>query len=665
MQSKKQSTLRLVRSGRPARIVAAAVAATLAISATAQVQQGPSSSRSPYLLPSAPNASVVRGVTSIVTSTDLVPLTGSPGSSYEMAGIFDGLGAYDNGNGTVTVIANHEISTGGGVIRRHGASGAFVSETIVDKNTLQVLSSQDLIHTFVLNGVDRSAANGNPLGFSRFCSADLPAPTAFYNPASGLGTQERIYTNGEEGSATGWAVATVATGPAKGRAYVLNRFNLATTPGVTSTAIGAWENLVANPFPQDLTIVAGTNDGGTGVMNNTVNIYLGTKQSTGNEVQRAGLENGLNYFVSVTGNPAEIVNATTRATNITSGTRFSLVAFNSQAPSGTVFSRPEDGSWDPTNPRDFYFVTTDRLDTVTNTGLNQTIGASGAVQAGRSRLWRLRFDDITNPLAGGEIALLIDGGKDNQKVNMMDNMNVGGDGMVYLTEDPGNSTYLGKTWAYDPKTDTLVQLLKFDTTRWGDLAVNGGTPGALAPWTNDKEISGVVDVSDLFPHAADERVILLDVQDHSTNAGVATTSSVEGGQLLLVRVALRAASQPFGVGCAASLAAAPGSRPVLGTAMVSDITNLAPSSTAFLMVGLPLSSPLDLGFVGLPGCNLYQDFVFGVGFPCSSTGPTSARNTFVIPDAFDLTGLVVVMQGWGFDATTLQTSNGLTVRFGS
>jgi hypothetical protein len=47
--------------------------------------------------------------------------------------------------------------------------------------------------------------------------------------------------------------------------------------------------------------------------------------------------------------------------------------------SGTSFSRPEDGAWDPADPRDFYFVTTDRLDT--------TDGGSGPVnQEGRSRL---------------------------------------------------------------------------------------------------------------------------------------------------------------------------------------------------------------------------------------------------------------------------------------
>jgi hypothetical protein len=79
-----------------------------------------------------------------------------------------------------------------------------------------------------------------------------------------------------------------------------------------------------------------------------------------------------------------------------------------------------------------------------------------------------------------------------------------------------------------------VQLLKFDSQRWGELAVHGGTPGALAPWTNDKEISGVDRRQRPVPARRDETVLLLDAQDHSSNAAVATSSSVEGGQLLLL-----------------------------------------------------------------------------------------------------------------------------------
>jgi hypothetical protein len=607
----------------------------------------------------------VRNITSLITTLDLVPTTGAPATPYEVAGIVDGLGAFDNGNGTVTILANHELGSGSGVTRRHGAIGSFVVELIVDKNTLQVLSAQDLIHTVVdAAGVEHNAANSNAVALNRFCSSDLADVAAYYNAASGLGTQERIYFKGEEGGSNGWAIATVATGVDKGRAYILPRFNLATN-GSGINAVGGWENLIASPFPQDLTIVAGTNDGGSGIMNNTVNVYVGTKQSTGSVVERAGLTNGTNYIVGVAGNPAEIVNSTSRATNITSGTRFTL---NLNA-AGTTFSRPEDGAWDPTNPRDFYFVTTDRLDTNTSTGFNQTIGASGpANQNGKSRLWRLRFDDITNPLLGGVVDLLIDGSEDNQKVNMLDNMCVAADGTVFMTEDPGNSTYSGKSWAYDPTTDMLLGLTKMDEARWGDLAVNGGTPGAVAPHANDKEISGVIDVTSMFPHAADEQVLLIDVQDHSSNPAVANAASVEGGQLLLMRVALAGRAVGYGAGCGGlGLAAQPGSRPVLGSTFLASASGIAPSATTFMMIGLSsatfagLPLPLELSFVGMPGCFLHQDMAIDFAGGMVPSAPSTASYLLPVPSSFQLVGATIYLQAW---TSTLQNSNGLSVVVG-
>ncbi|MEI9807470.1 MAG: hypothetical protein WDO16_06050 [Bacteroidota bacterium] len=135
-------------------------------------------------------------------------------------------------------------------------------------------------------------------------------------------------------------------------------------------------------------------------MANAVSVYVGTKTNTGTEVDKAGLTNGILSFINVTGNPVEIVNASTRATNITNGTSFTLSGTTS-----TVFSRPEDGLWNPADPGQFFFVTTDQLDQVAD-----GIGA----QVGRSRLWRLNFTDISNPALGGTIDLLIDGTERHQ-----------------------------------------------------------------------------------------------------------------------------------------------------------------------------------------------------------------------------------------------------------
>ena len=395
---------------------------------------GPSSSASPYVVPSLP----VVQTASILTVGDWV-------GGYRMVGIPDGLGAFDNDDGTFTLLMNHELGNGSGVLRDHGAKGAFVSRWIVDKSTLNVISGGDLIQqVFLWDAVNqRSFAAPGTFAFNRFCSGDLPELSAFYNAATGLGTRERIYMHGEEGGATGYQMGTVVTGPDAGTSYILGKFDL-TTNGSGLTGVGAWENALANSYPQDKTVVVGNSDGGTGIMTNALAVYVGTKQATGSEVDKAGLTNGTLKFINVIGNPVEIVNSTTRATNIVSGTRFTL-----SGTASTTFSRPEDGAWNPLDPNQFYFVTTDRLDTVSD-GLG--------TQVGQTRLWRLTFDSITNPDLGGRIDLLIDGRVvDGQKVNMFDNITVNArTGQIILLEDVGNAAHNGKVWHYDPDTDVLV-----------------------------------------------------------------------------------------------------------------------------------------------------------------------------------------------------------------
>jgi hypothetical protein len=61
------------------------------------------------------------------------------GSPYRMVGIPDGLGAYDNHDGTFTVLMNHELREVAGVRRAHGGIGAFVSQWTIRKHDLKVL----------------------------------------------------------------------------------------------------------------------------------------------------------------------------------------------------------------------------------------------------------------------------------------------------------------------------------------------------------------------------------------------------------------------------------------------------------------------------------------------------------------------------------------------
>ncbi|MFO0797995.1 MAG: hypothetical protein U0804_10990 [Gemmataceae bacterium] len=447
----------------------------------------------PYVVPSNPAVSTVAIISAGETAVN----------GYRMAGTPDGLGAFDNGDGTFTVLMNHEFSTSQavGVARAHNAAlltdgnaatnpaGSFVSEWVIRKDTLEVVSGRDLIETVVLT-------SGGSLNFDRFCSADLAPVSAF--AFGGLGTADRIYLNGEE-TANGRAFAHVVTGD-----YAHTSFELARLGRV------AFENAVANPFAQALTVVAATDDTTPSATNTggRVYVYVGTKTAAGTPVDRAGLTNGTTYAVQVGSLLAEDRNSPAAG-------RFSLVSPTTTPSStgGTQFLRPEDVSWDPSRPNVLYFATTDRYDQVKD-GVGTTVA--------RSRLYRLTFDDVTNPTAGGTIEAVLDG---TEAGNMYDNIAVDAHGRVILLEDVGNQAHNGKVWMYEAATDRLVQVARHDPARFGDV----GQP-ATAPYNQDEESSGVIDVSDIFGPGT----YLIDDQAHypiTTPAGV-----VEGGQLLLMRV---------------------------------------------------------------------------------------------------------------------------------
>jgi hypothetical protein len=71
-------------------------------------------------------------------ATQALLTVGDSIGGYRMVGIPDGLGAFDNGDGTFTLLMNHELGNTAGITRAHGSVGAFVSEWVVDKTTLQV-----------------------------------------------------------------------------------------------------------------------------------------------------------------------------------------------------------------------------------------------------------------------------------------------------------------------------------------------------------------------------------------------------------------------------------------------------------------------------------------------------------------------------------------------
>jgi hypothetical protein len=466
------------------------------------------------------------------------PVAGT--TAYGMVGIPDGLGAFDNGDGTFTVLMNHEHGNAVGVTRDHGSIGSLVSQWVINKNTLAVNGAKDLIQTVRLwNGSGyTSYSNSSPIpnlsapyngAIGRLCSADLPAVSAFSNAGATLGTTERIFMSGEEIGDEGRVFAHIVTGANAGISYELPRLGKF-----------SWENAVACPYQQNKTIVVGLDDTTPG----QVYVYVGDKTSSGSEVDKAGLTNGLLYGIKVGSTATEL--RASAVGNIVKGgaTAFSLQILNttgdvsartgaqlqsdSVAVGVTQFLRPEDGAWDTLNANWFYFVTTDRYNQI-----KDNIGAQDA----RSRLYRLEFSDITNPTAGGVIRLLIDGSENlaNSGLNMMDNIGVDADGNVLIVEDVGGQAHNGKVARYSPATGKITILAQHDRSRFGDVGVN-----PVSPYNNDEEFSGIIDITSIMAGStlnngrAGERWYLFDDQAHYTTN--VTTAQVEGGQLIAMHL---------------------------------------------------------------------------------------------------------------------------------
>jgi hypothetical protein len=313
--------------------------------------QGPSSSQTPYVVPSAAGWE----------SFSIVSVGDPAANGYRMVGIPDGVGAlagrfvdgrYVNAADYITVFMNHELGATVGVPRAHGQPGAFVSQWTVALDTLAANRGEDLIQHVQLWDAATGQHVAATTAFARLCSADLPATRAFYNPATGRGFNGRIYMNGEEAGLEGRAFGHLVTGALKGTSFELPHLGKF-----------SWENAVPHPNAGDRTIVIGLDDSTPG----QIYVYRGTKQTSGNPVRRAGLVGGKLYGIRVlnggpnySGRPVRVEDngavqgrfVLQDVSDVAAGTGATLQA-TSVSRGVTEFARPEDGAWDPTNPASF------------------------------------------------------------------------------------------------------------------------------------------------------------------------------------------------------------------------------------------------------------------------------------------------------------------------
>lgn len=513
----------LKKNALAARVLLAAAAGTVAAGAFAFETTSPSSTVAPYLETHLPNVLLE----SILTVDDLdIPKTG--GGMTRLVGIPDGIGAIDGDElgepGFFYLIVNHELNSSQGIARDHGNGGAFVSLWKVDKNTFEVVEGDDLIKQVFDWDEGSQSFNLASTTFSRFCSADRPAPTALFNSATGLGTSEILFTNGEEVSGgRGWA--HVVTGADAGSSYQLEHFGFLN-----------FENVLLNPAEQDLTIGAMLDDDEDG----EVYFYVGTKQDTGNDVEKAGLVGGNLYSIAVVGKPYERDDDLASEIGASEPFTLKLIGTDGDRPfdgadteargrdtimppdpaqtfESLKFGGPEDGVWDPRPgfENNFYFVTK-------GTESNNLMAVT--------RLWQAEFNDITDPTAGGTLRLLLDGPEN--RLGSLDNMGfttVNGAPKLYIQEDLGSESRLSKLWEYDITDGTLEELAQHVPNIFFD--------GGADFLTTNEESSGVVSLESILGPGW----FAISIQVHTSRGLSDAGELVEGGQLILMNIDGRSA----------------------------------------------------------------------------------------------------------------------------
>src|SRR5215208_23702 len=485
---------------RDVRVAGATLAVLLAAAAPAAAEQpgieeamGPSTSTPPYVLPAADGVRTA----SLLTVGDKV-------GPYRMVGIPDGLGAYRQDGNALTLLMNHELNDMSGTVRRHGQIGAFVSEWSIDRKSFAVTAGADLIDPGVQYW-DYATSTYSPLPsgifgkpFDRFCSNTLSDPGQLVNEESGNGYDGQLFFPNEENGNIGRAFALTT----EGEMAQLPRLGLA-----------SFENTLPAHNTTDATLTVGAEDGASGQLR----VYTGTKQASGSPVDRAGLTNGTLSVVAVA--DAATDPAFRAAHPKGQVARFTLAPVNWDDANGDAqnveartkglsLNRIEDAHWDPSNPRDLYFLTTQG-------GKGATTGVTGRDGGG---LWRLRFDDIEQPQLGGTLTLLLDG-TEEPFLSKPDNMTIDRVGNLLIQEDPGNARHVARIVAYRIADGARGVLASFDPAKFSG-------PSAI---TIDEESSGIIDA-----HATiGPRWFLFDAQVHKP---LPDPELVAMGQLLALHV---------------------------------------------------------------------------------------------------------------------------------
>jgi len=459
-------------------------------------------------------------------------------SGFTIKGIPDGMGAYRNPDGTITLLSSHEVPSYApiGTLAKAADKGKPVLGTSITKFTLnaagnRIMKASNFISSWSFYNYNTKTYQASPAGaspagqklgmdnfISRFCSATLVQEglLSYKEGSTTYGYDGAVYLAGEEDGESGYARAFAFD--MDGNAINLPRMGLA-----------SWENLMPNLKPGKNTVVMGNEDGSA--TDSQLFMYVGTKTTSGTFADMAGFTNGDLHVLNVPNIPNDNAFRTTFGKNKPVDVTFSKTAWEGDmktqaedhAAKGTEFSRIEDGQWDPTNSNVFYFVTTESNK---DAGATKDNPSEPGIKRDGGGFWRLTFVDGQKPELGAKLELLLDG-TEAPYLSKPDNMTITSDGIVLLQEDPGNNDHVARIVAFRPKDGKLAVVAEFNSEYFSKTGSKF--------MTVDEESSGIIDVTSLIAKPGDtSKHFYFNAQVHTTGGYTARpdlTTKTTGGIL--------------------------------------------------------------------------------------------------------------------------------------
>lgn len=504
-----------------------------------------------------------------------------PGDSvFTPTGIFDGLGAYDNRDGTYTVLANSELGPTAGVpyfVDGVALTGARITKFIIDKD-VDNNARNGYQSAVIASGIAYDAimdANGNRVsaasqingGFNRFCSGSFEAANLF---GRNRGFVDAIYLTGEEAD--------------EGLFYALDtRTN--TLHALAGLGRGGWETAIQVDTGSRNTVGVLLMD------DNTAPIYLwvGEKSKAGNAdfLQRNGLAkeqgslytwvpaNGSIGTAAGTAGVPDSADLKALALGTAAEGRWALVGSgdqvagwdeatlrgNANALGALQLSRLEDASINPRNGRQVVFATTgnsafggaDTFGNLITLDLMRSFDRQGLISLSNRSDLAVIYDgdrqivawDALNGDGDGAIGSGEQGAFGATIIRNPDNLTWSRDGFIYVQEDrsvPSGffaqqeaSIFKVNARAKDPVTGQALSERWLQIDRTAVPTVYGQSDPNPADYGN-WESSGIIDVSAIYGEAAGS-LFLADVQAHNLVNGSIGGSGylVQGGQLNLIQ----------------------------------------------------------------------------------------------------------------------------------